>query len=121
MQAVLLIDDDEIVRFALSAALRKAGFLVIEAASGNDKVINDTLAAVDAVVTDVIMPDKEGIAVLLDIRRDYPEMPVFVISGGGRIPADHYLTSAEGLGATGIFQKPFDERQLVSALQQSLA
>ena len=72
------------------------------------------------VLTDVLMPDKDGIEVISELRRDHPNLPIIAMSGGGRLPRDGYLTIARHLGAHAILQKPFTIDQLVSTVDRLL-
>ena len=123
MKHILLIDDDELVRFALSMALEMAGFKVTQAEHGADPVIRAALSLglPDLVVSDIIMPEKEGIELLMDLKRQHPDLPVICISGGGRLTSTDYLSGAELLGASAVFRKPLDEDQLIAKINELLA
>lgn len=121
MARILLIDDEAMVRYALSRFLTSSGHEVVEAVDGADPVVAKSLGNVDAVVTDVIMPNREGMGILLQCKERHPGLPVFVISGGGRIGRAEYLETAQALGADAVFAKPFDERDLLAAIEGALA
>lgn len=121
MVKVILADDDDNVRFALSAALRKAGFEVVEAKNGGDRVFEEQIADTDVVVTDILMPDCDGIELITKLRTQSPTLPVIAMSGGGRISGANYLETADALGAKAIFHKPFDTEDLISAIQDAVA
>lgn len=120
MKHILLIDDDELVRFALSMALEMAGFKVTQAEHGADPVIREALGQglPDLVVSDIIMPEKEGIELLMELKRQHPDLPVICISGGGRLTSTDYLSGAELLGASAVFKKPLDEDQLIAKINE---
>lgn len=122
MKHILLIDDDELVRFALSMALEMAGFKVTQAEHGADPVIRQTLSQSkpDLVISDIIMPEKEGIELLMELKRQHPELPIICISGGGRLTSTDYLSGAELLGASAVFKKPLDEDQLIAKINELL-
>ena len=122
MKHILLIDDDELVRFALNMALEMAGFKVTQANHGADPIVASTLNSqqVDLVISDIIMPEKEGIELLIELRQQYPQLPVICISGGGRLSSTDYLISAEKLGAKAIFRKPLDEELLIAKINELL-
>jgi CheY-like chemotaxis protein len=107
MARVLLIDDDVDVRTALATWLRRHGHDVVEAGDGGEGLERLEAAAFDIVVTDIIMPDVEGIETIMRIRKAYPTMPVIAISGGGSGEPSHTLRPASRLGAHATLRKPF--------------
>lgn len=114
---IILVEDDEIGRFALAKYLRREGFEVVEAVNGKDAVIEREIDDADIMVTDILMPDRDGIELLADLRLKSSNLPVIAISGGGRISSDEYLETAEALGAAKVFKKPFDEAALADAIR----
>lgn len=122
MPHILLIDDDDMVRFALSMALEMAGFDVTQAEHGADPVIRQMLSGTlpDLIVSDIVMPEKEGIELLMDIKRQHPNLPVICISGGGRLSGTDFLSGAKLLGASAVFRKPLDEEQLIQKIRELL-
>ena len=121
MTKVLLAEANEAVQFALALALKKAGFNVSEAKNGNDVIDNDGLDDVDVVVTDILMPEKDGIALLMELRERAPDLPVMAISGGGRISSLNYLETASTMGAVAVFNKPFNEKLLTEKIESLVA
>ena len=117
MTKVLLAEDNEAVRFALALALKKAGFDVSEAKNGNEVMDNDGLDDIDVVVTDILMPEKDGIELLMELRERAPDLPVIAISGGGRISSLNYLETASAMGAVAAFNKPFNEKLLIEKIE----
>jgi len=122
MKHILLIDDDELVLFALTTAMEIAGFKVTQAIHGADPVIQDVLHQnqPDLIITDIVMPEKEGIELLFELKKQHPTLPVICISGGGRISGVNYLATAEKLGAVKTFSKPLDEDDLIQTIHQIL-
>ena len=104
---VLLIDDDPDFRSMLRRTLVRDGYAVQEAENGREGLKVLELSSVDVVVTDIIMPDMEGIELILQLRRTRPELPILAMSAGGRIGPDSYLYLAERSGATRTIAKPF--------------
>jgi YesN/AraC family two-component response regulator len=76
--------------------------------------------AADLVITDIIMPDQEGIETIMELRRDFPEVKIIAISGGGRVRPDEYLHMAKTMGAHLTLLKPFEQQELLSAVQKLL-
>ena len=121
MTKVLQAKDNEAVRSALALALKKADFNVSEAKNGNEVIDNDDLDDIDVVVTDILMPGKDGIALLIELRERAPDLPVIAISGGGRISSLNYLETASAMGAVAVFNKPFNEKLLTEKIESLVA
>jgi DNA-binding response OmpR family regulator len=119
MARILIIDDDDQVRKMLRLTLTAAGFDVVEAPDGKVAMKlfhQDPL--VDLVITDLIMPEKEGIETIIELRRDYPKIPIIAISGGGRIDPNDYLVLAKKLGAQITLEKPFSRKDILDAVNE---
>jgi len=109
---ILLVDDDSAVRDSVAMVLLDAGFTVEQAENGMDAMRRLERQVPDLVITDILMPQKEGIECIREIRSLAPEVPVIAISGGGGGQAD-YLRMAGLLGAAAVMAKPFDPVALV--------
>lgn len=120
MARILIIDDEKLVRATLLQTLEKAGHEVIEAANGKDGIALYEETGADLVITDIIMPEKEGIETILDLRRDHPELKIIAISGGARIGATNHLELAGTAGAQCVLQKPFAQQDLLRAIRDTL-
>lgn len=118
---VLLAEDDEAVRFSLRIALERAGFDVSTAKDGRDALRQIKERKPDIVVTDILMPNQDGIEVLTSMRLEDPDFPVIAVSGGGRVSSEDYLNTASVLGAVAVFKKPFNEGDLISAIKTATA
>ena len=118
MTRVLVIDDDPLVRATLRAILDSAGFEVVLASDGLDGVAEFKRRRADLVITDIVMPDMEGIETIRNIRELEPTVPILAISGGGRGVSIDYLRMAERLGATASLQKPFEADELIAAVDR---
>jgi len=121
MAKILIIDDDNQFRKMLRQTLEKAGYTVSEADNGNKGIDSFRQAPTDLVITDIVMPDKEGIETIMEIRRMAPSIKIIAISGGGRIRADSYLDLARKLGATKTFSKPVDRKKLLETIDKVLS
>ena len=120
MPQILLIYDDPTLRRALRIALERSGHQVAEAANGREGLAAFAAQPADLVVTDIIMPDVEGIETIRKLRRQSQMVPIIAISGGGRGSAEDYLLYAKVLGATRVFEKPFDIDTMRSAVASLL-
>jgi CheY-like chemotaxis protein len=116
MARILVVDDDTAVREATAALLSSYGHAVISFNSG--KRIEDLVAthAPDVALIDVLMPDRDGLEIVIALRRIYPALPVLVVSGGGRRGNLDFLTMAENLGATATLAKPFNAADLLTLI-----
>ena len=131
MAKVLVIDDEKDVRVVLKEILRRAGHEVSIAADGREGLELLRSEGADLVITDVIMPGIDGVATIQEVRNDFPDMPVIVISGGGNVaPMEYepgaistsaYLASAASAGADRTLTKPFEREALIDAVQELLA
>lgn len=118
MATVLLIDDDEAFRSMLRRALQRRGHDVFEAAEGRSALHALSNTTVDLVITDIIMPEMEGIETIRALRRAHPELKIIAMSGGGRVRPESYLETAKAFGAIHVFSKPFDNETLLAAIDE---
>ena len=120
--SVLIIDDNDAVRKTLAENLAESGFQVIAAKDGFEAMdlINGGKRP-DVVVTDLIMPRKEGLEIIIDIRRNHPGIIVIAISGGGRNKSVDFLQMAERLGADATMPKPVNVMELDKKIRALLA
>ncbi len=118
MALILVVDDDNQIRRMLRRILEKEGYEVVEAIDGDEAMRIYQERPVDLVITDLIMPKKEGIETIIELRRIFPEVKIIAISGGGRVGPAIYLTMAEKLGASRIFTKPFEKDELLAAVKE---
>lgn len=117
---ILVIDDDSGVREMLSDLFARAGYEVVTAENGKVGLDCYRRRRADLVITDIIMPEKEGLETIIDIRREDPDARIFAISGGSRNVPLHFLDACLKLGALSVFRKPFDCDELLSAARKLL-
>lgn len=121
MPTLLLIDDDPEMRSMIRRTLERSSFTVLEAEDGRAGLDLLGTKPVDLVLTDIIMPEMEGIELILRLRRDYPHLRVIAMSGGGRFAPNDYLQVAKVSGAARILAKPFTIEQLLTTVREVLA
>jgi len=120
MARVLIIDDDHMLREVLALGVQQFGHTVLQAEDGQKGLDLVRATQVDVVVTDLIMPVKEGVETIIALRRSWPDLPVIAISGGAT-NARLYLDIAGKIGARRILPKPFSASQLNELIAEVLA
>jgi len=118
MATILIIDDEEIVRVLLRSALEAAGYEVTEAANGREGLELYRQRPTNLVITDILMPEMNGLDMLLELTREFLDAKVIAISGAG--VEKHVLDVAKLLGARQTFQKPFSMPHLLGAVRYEL-
>jgi CheY-like chemotaxis protein len=118
---ILVIDDEPMMRKQIRVMLEPEGFTVREAADGNEGLTQVALAIPNIVITDVLMPNKEGIETILELRHRYQSIRIIAMSGGGRLGNQDFLRAAKHLGADGILPKPFLPSALLQLVHELLA
>jgi len=121
MSRILLIEDDQPLRRALRIALEKSGHLVVDAADGRKGLSAFKAQPAELVITDLIMPEMEGIETICALKKLNPALPIIAMTGGGRTVADDYLHIAQLCGATQVFAKPLEPDTLCAAVATLLA
>lgn len=120
MAKILIIDDEPPVRSALRRILQAEGHQVLEAGNGAEAVDIVEGEPVDAVFTDIFMPEMDGIEFVLWVVERFPERPVVAMSGGGATPMDTALGDARALGAADVVEKPLDPGRVRGVLSEIL-
>ncbi|MDM8535304.1 response regulator [Desulfobacterales bacterium HSG17] len=118
MKTVLVIDDDLQVRGYLARMLQKEGFSVMTAENGRQAEEHWTINSFDLVITDLYMPEKEGIEIIQALRIDFPDTKVIAISGGGGGLGPFYsLKTAKFVGADLVLEKPVGKAEILAGIQ----
>lgn len=114
---IIIIEDDIVIRESLKEILEINKYEVITIDSGINlmKIINEFHP--DVLITDIIMPDKDGIEIIIEAKKTYPDIVLIAISGGGRIDSESYLNTAKYLGADATLKKPFTHGQLLDLIK----
>ena len=121
MANILVIDDEPRMIRVIGEILNKAGHEVVTAESGDEGIACIAKHAIDLVITDIIMPEKEGIETIGEIKQDHPDLPIIAISGGSLKGAGSYLETAAALGAAATLEKPFHSFELLQVVDEVLA
>lgn len=125
MKKILVIEDDDLVRSLLSIILEKEGYEVVTASNGKEGVEFFLQHSPDLVITDLIMPEQDGIETIIELKKIMPGLKIIAISGGGQVGpgqvgALDYLSVAKTFGACKILSKPIERLDLIAAISDSL-
>lgn len=115
MASVLVVEDDLALRKLLRSVLEKSGHQVAEAGNGEEGVEQCHRSCPDVVITDILMPKKDGLELIRELMREYPDVRIIAITGGaGRLD---FLDVAEGFGVYRTLHKPFFMKDLIQAVR----
>ena len=120
MAGILVVEDDPALRGMLKEALEKRKYVVITAGDGREAIAKFRPSVVDLVITDLLMPEEDGLMVIMKIREMKPSTRFIAISGGGMAGPGSYLLMASKLGADHVFSKPFLPSELVQKVKELL-
>jgi DNA-binding response OmpR family regulator len=121
MGRVLVIDDDPLIRQTIRFALEEAGYCVDEAESGVDGCRAAADGEFDLMITDILMPDKDGIETIIEVKRTRPDLLILAMSGGGKIDGGEFLNLARRLGVNDTIGKPFQIGALLAKVERLCA
>ncbi|MBU0728145.1 MAG: response regulator [Proteobacteria bacterium] len=120
MAQILIIEDDPQLRDVLRQHMEYDGHHVFDAANGAHGLDTYNAQKIDLVITDIFMPDKEGIETIIELREKSQKVKIIAMSGGGRLESVDYLILAQNLGANRIFNKPFKWADMRLAINELL-
>lgn len=120
MPQLLIIDDDATMRDMLYELTHLEGFSAMVAENGLAAQKLLETHRFDCIITDIVMPEKEGLETILHIRKEHPDLPIIAMSGGARIKPESYLDLAKQFGARYTFPKPFETKVFVAAIKDCL-
>ncbi len=120
MKKILVVDDDDLIRDLIYEILEPQGYHILLAENGNRALEILDKEEIDLIITDIIMPDKEGIETILEIKKRFPRANIIAMSGGGQLEANSYLSMAKRLGVNATLTKPFTPAKLLSVVQEIL-
>ncbi len=121
MSRILIIDDDFDVLASLRQIISLAGYTVVTAMNAQEAMDRQQNEPSEIVITDIVMPGRNGLELIAKLRSEFPEVKIIAISGGGVGSSQSYLSIAEAMGAVRTFAKPFDPDQLIRAIEELLA
>lgn len=116
MARILVIDDEELIRYSIKGMLEEMGHTIDQAANGIEGTDLLKRREYDLIITDIVMPEKEGLETILEAREHNPNVKILAISGGGPIGRFDYLELAQQFGADAFIAKPFTADQLNKAV-----
>jgi CheY-like chemotaxis protein len=120
MASILVADDQEKIRQMLKSLFEQYGHEVTLAANGREALQRFKTMAIDLVVTDILMPDMEGIETIRELKKINPSIKIVAMSGGGTVGASEYLRMAGMFGARRTIEKPFDVVEMLNAVKACL-
>ena len=120
MARILIIDDESQIRSMLKLMLERDGYEVAEAPDGMEGIRIHRQKPADLIITDLIMPNKDGIGMIIDLKKEFPDVRIIAMSGGGLNKPDGYLEGAKKLGAVCTLKKPIDREEMLRAVKTTL-
>jgi len=120
MARILIIDDEPQIRSMLKLMLEREGYEVVEAPDGVEGIEVYRQNPADLIITDLIMPNKDGIGMIIDLKKEFPDVNIIAMSGGGLNKPDGYLKGAKKLGAACTLTKPIDREEMLKAVNDIL-
>ena len=120
MARILIIDDESQIRSMLRLMLERVGYEVAEAPDGIEGIRKYRENPADLIITDLIMPNKDGIGMIIDLKKEFPKVKIIAMSGGGVNRPEGYLDGAKKLGASRTLTKPIDRDEMLKAVKETL-
>ncbi|WP_282611148.1 response regulator [Pelagibius sp. Alg239-R121] len=120
MAKILIVDDEPLICEMLEVFLSRAGHDITTASNGVQAMEIASKLPIDLVIADIVMPEKDGLETITELRKQNPDVNVIAISGGSRIGNFDFLAMAEKFGANATFYKPLDNDALLQAVEKCL-
>ena len=121
MSRILIIDDDRFVRTSIRAVLESAGYEIQDTGDADTGIAAQKEQPFDLAIIDLIMPQKEGLETIRELKAEFPELPIIAISGGGEIVRKNFIEAAQLFGAGATLEKPFGGEELLSTIEALLS
>ena len=121
MKKILVIEDDSQLREMLRQTLEREGYTVVDIPNGREALDLHQQHEMDLVITDIFMPEKDGVETIMELKRVSPDLKIIAVSGGSRYVRDeNALKAAKEFGAEHVIFKPFEQKEILSAVEQLL-
>ena len=120
MPGILIVEDENELRTMLKVSLSRHRFTVLEAENGKEAIAHFKPSLTDLVITDLIMPEEDGLKVIMRLREMKPSIKIIAISGGGKASPGSYLNLAKALGADAVYSKPFSVGEMINKIEELL-
>ncbi len=120
MATILIVDDDDALRTLLRRVLTRAGYSTLEAANGREALACLQAKTVDLMITDLFMPQQDGLETILALRRTNRALPIIAMSGGGSAAQFEMLRTASLFGAARVLMKPFRAEEVLATINELL-
>ncbi len=120
MARILIVDDEDEIRNMLRQMFEREGFEVVEAPDGKEALKIFRKEQTDLVITDIIMPEQEGLETIIKLKKEFPKVKIIAMSGGGIIEPEPYLNMAEKVGALRTFTKPVKREEILETVKDVL-
>lgn len=120
MARILVIDDDPWVVKIFQQILEGEGHEIMTAGNGQEGLDLFRQNQADLIITDMVMPVKDGLKMIMELEKEFPNVPIIAISGGGVIEPERYLTLAESIGTKKTLTKPVTKAELLNAVSEVL-
>jgi YesN/AraC family two-component response regulator len=120
MERILIIDDEAQIRSMIRLILERDGYTVSEAPDGVEGIRYFREHPADLIITDLIMPNKDGIGMIIELKKEFPDVRIIAMSGGGLNRPEGYLRGAQKLGAACTLSKPINRHELLRAVKDTL-
>lgn len=120
MATILIIDDEDILRRSISRMLKSEGHTITEAATGQEGFTLARTNPPDLLITDIFMPDKDGLEIIQELHQENPNLKILAMTGGGTTGEFNFLPQAKALGAHATLNKPFQFEDLLKTIETAL-
>lgn len=119
-KTILVIEDDLELQTFVEEFLTENNYQILLANNGNEGLAMIEENQLDLILTDLLMPEKDGVRVISDVKANHPEIPIIAMSGGQSVFSPVFLEAANTLGATKTLTKPFRNEELLQTIQDCL-
>jgi CheY-like chemotaxis protein len=115
---ILVVDDNDDVLLSMNALLEDAGYQPVSARGAREAIELQCRQPADMVITDIFMPDQDGLETIVELRERWPRLKIVAMSGGGDVARQDYLEVAQHAGADAMLRKPFAPQELLKTVER---